>query len=67
MLRTGRSSKEKGAALSTGNVALLDEVYAQEACIVPPGVPAVQRIERIKSFWLGPVNGFGITGARLHT
>jgi ketosteroid isomerase-like protein len=55
------------AALSKGNVSLLDQVYARNARIMPPGAAAVHGLEDIKSFWKGAVEAFGISGARLRT
>ncbi len=45
----------------------VDQVYAANACVLPPGVPIQQGREAIREFWKVAVEGMGITGATLRT
>jgi ketosteroid isomerase-like protein len=47
------------------NVALLDQVYTEDARILPPGGPMVSGREAIKQFWAGMIQAVNPKSAEL--
>jgi ketosteroid isomerase-like protein len=53
--------------IGKGNLSALDQVYTQDARILPPGAPMISGREGIKKFWSDLVAAVHATGALLES
>lgn len=53
-----------GTAFSTGDAAVLDELYTADALLLPPGAPSVSGADNRIAFWQAVMDS-GVAGAEL--
>src|ERR1700757_1174805 len=49
------------------NIAALDDVYTQNARILPPGAEMISGRENIKNFWQSAMDSMGVKAVKLQT
>ena len=63
--KTNRIFEQEVAARR--NIAALDQVYTENARILPPGTEMISGRENIKEFWRSAIEGMGVTAVKLQT